>query len=322
MSIKSKSSGLALLKSLIAIALLSASFAVFSLKQAGDKKDNIVYSKPKDLVFKDLARRFPDVRRVKITTPEGSFQFRNNSGVWQISERGNYPLNTIRLTELANQLAALSIVAVKTEDPGEFDALGVGEPLEFGFGSIIELFDSQDQIIDASHIGQKANGIFVRKMGDKKVRLAQGELMEFTKIQQWPDYRFYAIDATQIIGINIGPTIEKSIAIAPNSKGIFENSPKVQSLVQALVAPKFIDVTSSTRINSKPNARIHYKISDGSILSVSIHAQNGNHWLKFNANGANGNETAFANSLNARAQDWAFALDKNEAAKILSAVVQ
>lgn len=319
---KSKNhSGLALLKFLIAVALLSASFAVFSLKQAGVKKDDIAYSKPKDLVFKDLARRFPDVRRVKITTPEGSFQFRNNNGVWQIPERANYPLNTTRLTELANQLASLSVVAVKSNDPGEFDNLGVGEPLEFGFGSIIEFFDSQDQIIDASHIGQKADGIYVRKMGDSKIHLAQGDLMEFTKISQWPDYRFYAIDVSQIKGIYVGQKLENSISYFQEN-GNFANSPKAMQLAQILTAPKLIDVTTGTRINSKPVGKTIYALTDNSLLTVTIHAQNGNYWLKFKANGENDTQTPFSLSLNERANGWAFALEKEEASKMLIALIQ
>ncbi len=307
---KSKES--AVFKFVAAIALLSASFAIFTLKTAGDKKMDKAYAKPKELVFKDLSRRFQDVRRVKITTPEGSFQFRNTNGSWVISERANYPLNTKRLNELALQLASLSIVALKSNDPGEFDTLGVGEPLEFGFGSIIEFFDSQDQTIDASHIGQKPDGIYVRRMGESKIRLAQGTLMEFTNIKQWPDYQFFKIEPAQIksIGIENESGKARTINAVPNNE-------KTKILTDFIVSPNLIDVTTSTRIDAKPALKIKYELSDNSILRAGIYAQNGNYWVKYSALGENGAPTVFSDSLNSRASDWAFAIDKNVALKLL-----
>ncbi len=307
-----------LFKSLIAIALLAASFAIFTLKQAGDKKDNMAYSKPKDLVFKDLARRFPDVRRVKVTTPEGSFQFRNNNGVWQIVERNNYPLNTTKLTEFANQLASLSVMAVKSNDPGEFDELGVGEPLEFGFGSIIEFFDSQDQTIDASHIGQKRGEIYVRRMGENKIRLADGKLMDFTKINDWPDFRLYAISRQQIKGIGFGPNSAQTDKYVPDSEGVFQN-PQAQLFVNLLLVPDLHDVSTNTRINSKPIKTINFLIIDGSIIKVTFYYQNGSYWVKYKATGANDIETEFSKALNQKADSWAFAINKTQAESIINA---
>ncbi len=266
-------------------------------------------------VFSDIKARFIDVRRIRITIPDGAFQLIKTGENWQLQERENYPVSMEFLKIFADDIANLEKGGLVTNDPTLFDKMGVGEPMEFGEGTIIELFDPQDQVISSSHIGKINNEIYVRRMGDRNIFSATGKFTDIGIISNWLDLNIININKEEVSNILINRIGAPNIDILYKGDFFIDeiHNSKISDLSTLLLKPKFIDVLPQNRIKNNAIAKINIVLKNGQIIEYEIFQQYKAYWVKFSAN----NFEAHQLISKTFAKDWAYKIEDNFAKEIL-----
>lgn len=294
-----------ILKFLLGLTILTSIGSFLYSNRKILESQEILSQKPK--VFNNIENRFVDVKRIRITVPEGAFNINRRETGWQMYERSDYPVSNDKINEFAAQIAKLEKGDIAAQSPQQFDELGVGEPMEFGFGTIIELFDAQDQLINATHIGRNGNNLFVRKLGDQEIYNAIGTLSPIENISDWLDYKVFKFKADDIITNSIHITGFKEFEIKRNSANIFEidgkSNDKINNAAMAILNSKMIDVTKIARISNSPVLKEKIILKSGAEIEIFVVNQFSKHWLLIKSKNND--------LVDTKTNDWAYAIDDN-----------
>lgn len=294
-----------ILKFLLGLTILTSIGSFLYSNRKILESQEILSQKPK--VFNNIENRFVDVKRIRITVPEGAFNINRRETGWQMYERSEYPVSSEKINEFAAQIAKLEKGEIAAQSPQQFDELGVGEPMEFGFGTIIELFDAQDQLINATHIGRNGNNLFVRKLGDQEIYNAIGALSPIENISDWLDYKVFKFKAEDIISNTIHIIGFKEFEIKRNSANIFEidgkSNDKINNAATAILNSKMIDVTKVTRITNSPVLKEKTILKSGDEIEFFIINQFNKHWMLIKSKNND--------LVDIKTNDWAYAIDDN-----------
>lgn len=294
-----------ILKFLLGLTILTSIGSFLYSNRKILESQEILTQKPK--VFNNIENRFVDVKRIRITVPEGAFNINRRDTGWQMYERSDYPVSNEKINEFAAQIAKLEKGEIAAQSPQQFDELGVGEPMEFGFGTIIELFDAQDQLINATHIGRNDNNLFVRKLGDQEIYNVIGALSPIENISDWLDYKVFKFKVDDIISNSIHITGFKEFEIKRNSANIFEidgkSNDKINYAAMAILNSKMIDVTKASRITNSPVLKEKIILKNGEEIEVFVANQFTKHWLLIKSKNND--------LVDAKTNDWAYAIDDN-----------
>ena len=294
-----------ILKFLLGLTILTSIGSFLYSNRKILESQEILSQKPK--VFNNIGNRFVDVKRIRITVPEGAFNINRRDTGWQMYERSDYPVSNDKINEFAAQIAKLEKGDIAAQSPQQFDELGVGEPMEFGFGTIIELFDAQDQLINATHIGRNGNNLFVRKLGDQEIYNAIGTLSPIENISDWLDYKVFKFKADDIISNSIHITGFKEFEIKRNSANVFEidgkSNDKINNAAMAILNSKMIDVTKILRITNSPVLKEKIILKSGAEIEIFVVNQFSKHWLLIKSKNND--------LVDTKTNDWAYAIDDN-----------
>ena len=294
-----------ILKFLLGLTILTSIGSFLYSNRKILESQEILTQKPR--VFNNIENRFVDVKRIRITVPEGAFNINRRDTGWQMYERSDYPVSNEKINEFAAQIAKLEKGEIAAQSPQQFDELGVGEPMEFGFGTIIELFDAQDQLINATHIGRNGNNLFVRKLGDQEIYNVIGALSPIENISDWLDYKVFKFKVDDIISNSIHITGFKEFEIKRNSANIFEidgkSNDKINYAAMAILNSKMIDVTKASRITNSPVLKEKIILKNGEEIEVFVANQFTKHWLLIKSKNND--------LVDAKTNDWAYAIDDN-----------
>ena len=312
--VKKRKARILTLIAFVLIAFLGISYALYGFQkpEPNPKMPQVLTS---DKVFSDIKARFGDVRRIKITVPDGAFQIIKLDETWVLKEKNNYPASLEFMKIFANDISNLEKGGLVTNDPALFDKMGVGEPMEFGEGTIVELFDPQDQVISSSHIGKLGDEIYVRRMGDRNIFSAKGKFIEINNLQNWLDLNVINFDPQNIKSISIERNQAPTIDILKTQANSFEldniKNQKIDDLANLFTRIKFLDIAADKRISSAKIAKYKIQFDNDEIVEFELYQQFKNYWVKINFPE---NGTQFIKPF---AKEWAYMIDKDAAKQIL-----
>src|SRR5262245_50058879 len=99
--------------------------AIFALASA----DRGVSRAPRgERAFPALAAKLGEVGSVTLWRDGSNLTFVRDGGSWLVSEKGNYPANTAKISQLVLAIADLTLVEAKTEKPDLYPRLEVEDP--------------------------------------------------------------------------------------------------------------------------------------------------------------------------------------------------
>jgi hypothetical protein len=214
---------------------------------------------------------------------------------WLMANHYNYPVDSIKVNKLVQQLALLRSLELKTSDPEKYPFLGV-EDISLESAQGIKLSIEADIFKGGVILGNLAklgSGQYVR-IGEQSY-LANSQITLPAKHQDWLKREIIALDELQI----------RSIAFSFNDKDSFEierslgseqfrlaavneqkeNLPKLKysaifaSFSQLFTALNFIDVRPYTENRYIKQGDVSIKLFDGSVVKLNSTTEQGQYWL-------------------------------------------
>lgn len=299
-----------IIKLFIGIALVAAVFAYFTAASGklgiwGQKEEAIK-------VFPTIKDNLSNVQRIKITIEKGAFQIVQKDGKWTIPERGDYLVSSESIDKFGKALAGLEKLSLSTTDPSKFDSLSVGEPTEFGNGTVVQLFDKKDQIIEGEHIGKVGNSVYIRDMGAKEVYNTKGDMPDIGNLDFWLNFKLFDIKPNDIAKVSYQFTGQKEHKISRNALGKFEESgdtgEKVDNIALFLNKVKFVDVAEFEKIKTQPVFKHTTTLRNGASIELDGYDYHGLYWIQAKASGNNER----TNRINAASEKYVYAISSDD----------
>lgn len=271
----------------------------------------------KGLMFPALATRANDVTEIVIKRPELTFTVRKDTGdtgLWRVVEKANYPARTDTLRAFIIALSQLRELERKTSLPELYSKLGVEDPVApaavssdhpMPQSTLVTLKDAKGETIASAVLGNvkwgAPPGIYVRRMGEPTVWLAEGRIDVQRDPIKWTEDQFANIRSDRVSSVVITPPGDNVIEIsraAQSDTFAVQDLPAGRELKDPGVGESFAsllttlpfqdvalikDVDFTGGPDGKPGARAELRTFDGLIITIQSIARDGRTWWKLAA---------------------------------------
>lgn len=278
-------------------------------------------------VVPDLARDLPRAQRVRVTTRDGAYVLEKIAQGWAMRDRGDYPVNAARLSQLTQGLSSLAFTRRMTSDPNKYGRLGVDDPRQGGAGVLVQVEDGQGALLVNLILGVETTGLYVRRPSEPQVWAARGDLPPLREPAQWLDIRPLRIDPATLTRVEIVPNPGRAYILdrqdaaqggaftltTPERFAGSVAAPVANAAAAALARVQPIDVQPAPAIQGPPSARIRAHTSDGAMIDAQIVFREGAPWLKLTASPERPDGEAAALAINRASSAWAYRLSPADA---------
>ncbi|MES1201923.1 MAG: DUF4340 domain-containing protein [Pseudomonadota bacterium] len=278
-------------------------------------------------VVPDLSDRIGDAQRIIVRSSDASYRIervqRGDQSVWVMRDRGDYPVEGARLTQLTHGLEGLQFTRRMTSDPARFARLGVDDPRQGGRGVLLQIEDGRGAFIVNLILGVEPSGVYVRRLDQNQVWSAHGDLPPLRDISAWLDLKPVDIQGEQIARVEIAPAQGAAYVLARDagapdfsivSPRVAAASPgDVTAAAERITHLSPIDVQTAPAIQGAPRARVHIVLTTGVTLDGDLIDRDNKTWLKLVAHAGAPEQEQAALAINTRAAGWAYALSADEA---------
>jgi hypothetical protein len=272
-------------------------------------------------------------QRIIITSADANYRIeraqRGDQTLWVMRDRGDYPVQSSRLTELTRGLEQLQYTRRMTSDPAKFDRLGVGDPRHGGRGVLVQIESSTGALLVNLIIGTAPsagqNVVYVRRPDQDQAWAAQGTLPPLRSAASWLNLRPLDLSVDKLTRVEVTPADGRAYVLErdPTSAAWRIATPALQGVQGSVasaaeeitqVAP--LDVQPAPAIQGEAHARVHVVTSDGVGIDAEIVPSDNRMWLKLVARAltpGDAQQEAAALAINDRVSAWAFALSSADA---------
>lgn len=214
------------------------------------------------LMFPDLAPRLQQVARIEVENHGRMLTIARSGDRWGLTDRGGYPVQETKLRSMLTALTELRLVEPRTSEPSQYAALGVESAAAKGSNSnLVRILDGSGKVILALIVGHRRTSaagsvpqqVYVRRPGDRRSWLAEGNLDVDADPQLWLDRDIMNIDHSRIAKVTVSrppETLEfdrtgSGFALAAPAQHPKLDSYKVRDVERALELLSFQDVQRS-----------------------------------------------------------------------------
>jgi hypothetical protein len=284
------------------------------------------------LMFPGLAPKLADATRIEITHQGTTIALVRKGdkpeSPWGLEQRGLYPVQPSKLRAMLTALTELRLVEPRTSDPTLYNRLGLADAtlkdsssvllrvLNASGKPIVEVLIGHRRVFTAGHVPDQ---VFVRRPGDARTWLAEGNLEVDADPQLWLDRHLMNIDHRRIASIVVRRNGSELDFVRQNGKLVMTlpaNPPtlesyKIDDLDRGLELLTFEDVLPDKDATlPKVGARIgssEFTTTDGLKVDVTLFRGEKDIWARFSAIGS-GKSVDEAAKLNARLSGWTYQL--------------
>ncbi|MBO0735050.1 MAG: DUF4340 domain-containing protein [Alphaproteobacteria bacterium] len=279
-------------------------------------------------VFPALAARLGDVASVKVVRDGSTITLLRDGGNWRVAEKGNYPANAAKLSQVVLGMADLSLVEPKTQDAGLYPRLEVEDPGK-GKSTLVSVKDKTGAVLAELVVGRRRfdrlgggnDGVYIRKPGERQAWLARGSLDPSGDISGWLDRRIVDIseqriakvtltqpDGTRLVIGRAGPDAKFAVEGAP-ADAKFKSDTIIAGPAKALEALDLDDVkpASAFAVPDKDVVTASFATFDGLTVNVRLLGSDKTSWIAISAAGSGAAE-AEAKKIDDKAAQWSYAI--------------
>src|SRR5215469_18493209 len=151
---------------------------------------------PGELAFPALAGKLGDVASVTVSHNGATTTMIRDGDSWLVSEKGNYPANAGKISQIVRAMADLTLVEPKTQKAELYRRLELDDPGK-GKSALVTVKDKSGGAIAEAIVGKRRydrlgggnDGVYLRKPGDAQAWLARGSLDPSGDPPSWLDRR-------------------------------------------------------------------------------------------------------------------------------------
>ena len=147
-----------------------------------------------DLIFPELAQKLEKLEKIVIKQKDTSFTLNYSSNGWSMLERGGYPVNSAKVSELLIGLTTAIIIEPKTELSHKYGRLDLADPSgdENSRAKRVTFSDSSGSVFTDFFVGKRKftlgaekGGTYLRLLGLPQTWLVSGEINPGSRPRDW-----------------------------------------------------------------------------------------------------------------------------------------
>jgi hypothetical protein len=303
---------------LVAIAIL--------VLASGDR--GVSRAAPDQPAFPALAAKLGEVASVTVSRNGTTMTLIRDGDSWLVAEKGNYPANAAKISQIVRAMADLTLVEPKTQNSDLYPRLEVEDPGN-GKSALVAVKDKSGGDLAQAIIGKRRydrlgagnDGVYLRKQGEAQAWLARGTLDPSGDPASWLDRQIIDISEKKIAKIALIQADGTKLVIsraAPDAKFAVEDAPAdtkfksegaISGPAAALETLDLDDVKPAGELSvpDKEVMKAYFTTFDGLTVDVRLMERDKSNWIAISATGS-GSAEAEAKKIDDKVSHWTYAI--------------
>jgi hypothetical protein len=304
------------------VLVLAAIFAVAS----GDR--GVSRAAPGERAFPALAANLGEVASVAVTRNGSTLTMVRDGDGWLVMEKGKYPANAEKISQLVLALADLILVEPKTRKPDLYPRLEVEDPGK-GKSALVAVNDKAGGAVAEAVVGKRRydrlgagnDGVYIRRPGESQAWLARGSLDPSGEPSSWLDRHILDLsekkiakavstqpDGTTLVISRSAPAEKFAVEDAP-ADAKFKSETTTSGPATALETLDLDDVKprGELPVPEKDVTNASFTTFDGLAVNLRMFEHDKANWVAISAAGSGAAE-AEAKKIDEKVSPWIFAI--------------
>jgi hypothetical protein len=315
-------------RSLILLASATVVLVAIAIIMLASGDRGISRAAPGQPAFPALAAKLGDVASVTVSRNGTTMTLIRDGDSWLVAEKGNYPANAGKISQIVRAMADLTLVEPKTRNLDLYPRIEVEEPGN-GKSTLVGVKDKSGGDLAQAIVGKRRydrlgagnDGVYLRKPGEAQAWLARGTLDPTGDPASWLDRQILDISEKKIAKVTLTQADGTKLVIsrsAPEAKFGAEDAPpdakfKSESTTSgpatALETLDLDDVKPSGElpVPDKDVATASFTTFDGLTVDLRLMERDKGNWIAMSATGS-GSAEAEAKKIDDKVSHWTYAI--------------
>jgi hypothetical protein len=315
-------------RSLILIASATVVLVAVAIVVLASGDRGVSRAAPGQPAFPALAAKLGDVASVTVSRNGTTMTLIRDGDSWLVAEKGNYPANAGKISQIVRAMADLTLVEPKTESPDLYPRLEVEDPGS-GKSALVAVKDKSGGDLAQAIVGKRRydrlgagnDGVYLRKPGEAQTWLARGTLDPSGDPASWLDRQIIDIsekkiakvaltqpDGTRLVISRAAPEANFAVEDAPPDTK-FKSESTTSGPAGALETLDLDDVkpASELPVPDKDVVTASFTTFDGLTVDLRLIERDKTNWVAMSATGA-GSAEAAAKKIEDTVSRWTYAI--------------
>jgi Domain of unknown function (DUF4340) len=315
-------------RSLILLASATVILVALAIVVLASSDRGVSRAAPTERAFPALAAKLGDVASVTVSHDNATMTFIRHGDSWLVVDKGNYPANTAKISQIVRAMADLTLVEPKTQRPDLYPRLEVEDPGN-GKSALVTVKDKSGGDLAAAIVGKRRydrlgagnDGVYLRKPGETQAWLARGTLDPSGDPASWLDRQIIDISEKKIAKVTLTQPDGTKLVIGrarPDATFAVEDAPaetkfKSESTISgpagALETLDLDDVKPAGELPVPESdvVKASFTTFDGLIVDLRLMERDKSNWIAISAAGS-GSAEAEAKKIDDKVSHWTYAI--------------
>jgi hypothetical protein len=315
-------------RSLILLASATAALVAIAIVVLASGDRGVSRAAPGQSAFPALAAGLGDVASVTVSRDGTPMTLIRDGDNWLVAEKGNYPANAAKISQIVRAMADLTLVEPKTQNPDLYPRLEVEDPGN-GKSTVVAVKDKSGRDLAQAIVGKRRydrlgagnDGVYLRKPGEAQSWLARGTLDPSGDGASWLDRQIIDISEKKIAKVTLTQADGSKLVIsrsAPEAKFAVEDAPAdakfksetaTSGPATALETLDLDDVKPAGElpVPDKDVVTASFTTFDGLTVDLRLMERDKTDWIAISAAGS-GSAEANAKKIEDRVSHWTYAI--------------
>jgi hypothetical protein len=315
-------------RSLILLASATAALVAIAIIGLASGDRGVSREAPGQSAFPALVAKLGDVSSVTVSRNGTTMTLIRDGDNWLVAEKGNYPANAAKISQIVRAMADLTLVESKTQNPDLYPRLEV-EDSGNGKSALVAVKDKSGGDLAQAIVGKRRydrlgagnDGVYLRKPGEAQSWLARGTLDPSGDPASWLDRQIIDISEKKIAKVTLSQADGSELVIsrsAPEEKFAVEGAPAdakfksettTSGPATALETLDLDDVKPRDELPlpDKDVVTASFTTFEGLTVDMRLMERDKTDWIAISAAGS-GSAEADAKKIEDKVSDWTYAI--------------
>jgi hypothetical protein len=315
-------------RSLILLASATAVLVAIAIVVLATGDRGVSRAAPGQPAFPVLAAKLDEVASVTVSRNGTTMTLIRDGDSWLVAEKGNYPANAAKISQIVRAMADLNLVEPKTQNADLYPRLDVEDP-EHGKSALVAVKDKSGGDLAQAIVGKRRydrlgagnDGVYLRKPGEAQSWLARGTLDPSGDPSSWLERQIIDISEKKIAKVALTQPDGSKLVIsrlAPEAKFAVEDAPpdtkfKSETTTSgpagALETLDLDDVKPAGElpVPDKDVVTASFTTFDGLTIDLRLVERDKSDWVAISATGS-GSAEAEAKKIEDKVSHWTYAI--------------